>query len=353
MVVRTKAAPAKKAAPARPAAKRAAAPAARKAAPARPVAKKAAPAPAKRSAAPVRAKAAAPKAAPVTAKAPKKEDAVSDHFVLRTFHTFLATYAKWLEQQGHEVAEVLDFVAPILPPRTGPVKSTPQNRAKVSEEVQEAEEKFYDRDVIEKYSITDLRELAADLAAQGIITEVKVKRVILEQMEEAGLFRAGEDSPADEDDEVDGEDAEDADEDEEEDDDAESDDDESDGDTEEDFFTREELEGYKLKELQDLAEANELDFRGLSKAELIDLLVPEDEEADEEDDEEEDEEEEGEELVIDLNALKKASIEELLDICEQAGYDVPRSKRKNKAAILEIIEENVEGVEEEEEEDEE
>lgn len=351
MVVRTKAAPAKKAAPARPAAKRAAAPAARKAAPARPVAKKAAPAPAKRSAAPVRAKAATPKAAPATqrtAKAPKKEDAVSDHYVLRTLHTFLATYAKWLEQQGGEVQEVLDFVAPILPPRTGPVKSTPQNRAKVSEEVQEAEEKFYDRDVIEKYSITDLRELATDLAAQDIITETKVKRVILEQMEEAGLFRSGEDSPADEDDEVDGEDAEDADEDEEEDD-AESDDDESDGDTEEDFFTREELEGYKLKELQDLAEANELDFRGLSKAELIDLLVPEDEES-EEDDEEEEDEEEGEELVIDLNALKKASIEELLDICEQAGYDVPRSKRKNRAAILEIIEENVEGVEEEDEE---
>lgn len=364
MVVRTKAAPAKKTT-ARPAAKKAAAPApARKATAARPAAKKAAPAPAKRSTgasearkaqlAEARSKRGTKAAAPAeeAVKHPTRKDEISAHDVLRAYHTFNTLYVGWLGQQGEEIAEVLDFVAPILPEAAGRPKKSPATRAKVTPQEREEEQKYYDRESFEKLHITEIREVAADLAAAGVITETKVKKTILEEMEEAGLFRTDSDDDSDEDDEEHGEDAEEAEEeDDDESDDDEDDDEESDDDTETAFFTREELEGYKLKQLQEIAEANELDWNGLSKADLIDLLVPEDEE-DDEDEEEEDEDEEGEELEIDLAALKKASIEELLDICDQAGWDVPRTKRKNKAAIIEIIEENVEGGEEEEEDDE-
>lgn len=364
MVVRTKAAPAKKTT-ARPAAKKAAAPApARKATAARPAAKKAAPAPAKRSTgasearkaqlAEARAKRGAKAAAPAVeaevAKHPTRKDEITAHDVLRAYHTFNTLYVAWLGQQGEEIAEVLDFVAPILPEAAGRPKKSPATRAKVTPQEREEEQKYYDRESFEKYHITEIREIATDLAAAGVITETKVKSKILAEMEEAGLFRTDSDDDSDEGDEEYGEDAEETEEeDDDESDDDEDDDEESDDDTETAFFTREELEGYKLKQLQEIAEANELDWNGLSKADLIDLLVPEDDE--EEEDDEEDEDEEGEELEIDLAALKKASVEELLDICEQAGWDVPRTKRKNKAAIIEIIEENVANDEEEDEDE--
>lgn len=367
MVTRKVAAPAKKAVSARPVAKKAAAPApARKAVAARPVAKKAAAAPTKAASGATEARKAqlaearakrGSKPAPV-AEAPKhpvNKEKIQAHDVARSFHTFMSVYAAWLAQEGEEIAAVLNFVAPILPVPEGAPAKTPLTRAKVSEAEREEDEKYYDREKIEKYSIKDLRELATDLAAQGIITETKVKKTILEEMEEAGLFREGEDSSPDEDDEIDGEDAEEIDDDEDEEDDESDDDDESEDDTETAVFTREELAGYKLKQLQEIAEANEIEWEGLSKSELIDVLVPEDEEedeAEEEDDEDEEgEEEEGGYITIDPAALKKASIEELLEICDQAGYDVPRTKRKNKAAIIEIILENVEGDEDEEEEE--
>lgn len=263
---------------------------------------------------------------------PTKKDAVTANDVLRAQHTYNVLYAEWLKQQGEEMTEVLGFVAPILAAPVGQPKKSPMMRAKVEPEERLIDE-YYDRDVIERYSVKELRELAADLVENGVpgMTETKLKSKILEQMEAAGLFREEGSAASDEDDTEEDDDAE-AEEDEEDDEDS---DDESDDDgTEEANFTRAELKAMTLDELQDLAELNEFKWKGLDKATLIDALLGGGDDEDEADDEDEEEEED---LEIDPDELPNLSVSELLDLCKQIGLKVPAASRKNQQAIIDII----------------
>lgn len=276
---------------------------------------------------------------------PTRQEEVSAFDVLRAKHTYETLYATWLRQQGEEISEVLEFVAPIMSARPGPVQKSPGVRAKVAPADRVIEE-YYDRDKIEALPLKGLRTLAVDLAAQNLITETVKKNVILEQMEAAGLFREEGDADADEDDiedDVDEDDEEDVAEDEDE---SEDDDDEEYG---EETYTREELEEMELKELQELAEVNEMKWRGLDKAELIDaMLGAEEESEDEEEDEEEEEgEDEGEVMEIDPAELENMSASELLDLCEQLEIEVPKPKRTKKDALIELILDNSEEEDEE------
>lgn len=326
MVVRTK--PASKVAPR---ATRTAAPA-KKAAPARkaaaPARKAAASAPAPRAAK------AAPKAA-----APRKasaKDVPSAHDVLRALRTYEKLRDTYFEAYSQEVDEAADFVAPVSSPRRGrPEVDGPARKVKVAAKDQVNEE-FYDRDKTEALPVPKLRELAVDLADRGVITEVKIKSVILEQMEDAGLFRDEGDvdsDAADEDEEFEDEDSEESEDDESDDDEDESDDDDEELDEEE--YTRADLKKMDLKELQELAEINEIKWKGLNQKDLIDAMLGEDDEDDEEDGEEDEDDEEV--FEIDPSELPKLSLEDLLDICKQAGFKVPVAKRKDKKAVIELI----------------
>lgn len=303
----------------------------RKAAPARPAAQsKAEQLAAARAAKAAKEAAAAEAAAKNVEPHPTKKDAVTANDVLRSFHTFNVLYAQWLQQQGDELTEVLDFVAPILGAQRGVAKKSPLTRAKVKPEERVIDE-YYNRDDIETYSIKELRELAADLVANGIITEKVKKLVILEQMEAAGLFREEGSADSDEDD-IEEDDDEDVEEDEDDDADAdESDDDDDDGVTEENF-TRAELKKMDLAELQDIAELNQFKWKGLDKNEIIDTILGSSE--DEDDDEDEEEEED---LEIDPDELPNMSVSELLDLCKQIGLKVPAASRNNQKKIIAII----------------
>lgn len=309
-----------------------AAPVAKRAAPARPVSEaktsQLAAARAVRSE-----KAAAAKAAPTEVHPVRKEE-IQMLDVLRSLHTFFTLYSGWIQQQGEEITEVLEFVAPIMPTTAGAPKKSPLTRAKVEPEDRTIGE-YYDMDVVKKYTITELRALAADLAEQGLITETKVKPRILEQMEAAGLFREEGSAAADEDDiedDVDEGDEEDV---EEEDDEEESDSDDDADEAEDAVYERADLKGMTLKQLQELAEANEYDWKGLGKAELIDALLADEEEDDED---EEDGEEEEDVVPIDPDELPSMDLAELLELADQIdGLKIPAAKRKNKKAVIQLI----------------
>lgn len=309
-------------------ARRTAAPA-RKAAPARPATQSKADQLAAARAAKAAKEAEAAKAATKNVEPhPTKKAAVTANDVLRARHTYEFLYSQWLQQQGEEITAVLEFVAPIMAPQRGVAKKSPLTRAKVEPEERIVDE-YYNRDDIETYSIKELRELAADLAENGIITETKVKSKILAEMEAAGLFREDGSADADEDGVEEDDDA-DAEEDGEEDDDAdESDDDDDDGITTENF-TRAELKKMDLAELQDLAELNEFEWEGLDKDELIETILSASEGEDEEEDEEGD-------LEIDPDELPNMSVAELLDLCKQIGLKVPAASRNNQKKIITII----------------
>jgi hypothetical protein len=232
--------------------------------------------------------------------------------------------------------------------KRGTPTPSPAAAAKVEPEDRVIDE-FYDRDKIDALSIRELRALAADLAAHGVITETKVKNTILEQMEEAGLFREDGDADAssDDEDEEEGVDEDSEEDDEESDDeDDDSDEDESDDDDEygEETYTREELKAMTLKELQELAEVNEMKWKGLDKDALIDAMLANEEEPEDEvpEDEDEEDDEDGEVLEIDPDELPNMDISELLELAGQLEVEVPRTKRKNKDAIVELILENLE-----------
>lgn len=275
----------------------------------------------------------AAKAAP-TEKHPVRKDKISSHDVVRAWHTALMLQFQYAVQEGEEIAEALEFVAPIMGGKKGPVEKSPLTRAKVAPEKRVIGE-YYDKEIVEKYSIKDLRELAERLE----LDEQKYKTGILKELEAKGFFREDGDADADEDgveddvdedieeDEVDGDD-EDSD-----DDDSEDDDDE----TEERVYDRDDLKGMTLKELQELAEANEVNFKGLGKAELIDTLLADEDE--EEEDESDDEDEEGEDapVEIDPDELPNMDLDELLELCEQIDVKVPASKKKNKKAVIQLI----------------
>lgn len=264
---------------------------------------------------------------------PTRKDEISAYDVVRAWHTAFTLHSQFVQQQGEELAEVLDFVAPIMAAKIGGPKKTPATRAKVDPEDRVIGE-YYDRDDVEKYTLKELRELAADLVANGIISEKMKKTVILTQMEEAGLFREDGSADADEDDIED-----DVDEDAEEgveDDDSESDDDDDEDETEDVVYDRADLKAMTLKELQELAEANECDWKGMGKAALIDALLADDDE--EEDSEEAEDEEEDDDVVgIDPDDLPNMDLDELLDLCKQIDLKVPATKRKNKKSVIQMI----------------
>jgi hypothetical protein len=309
------------------------APAARKAAPARPAAA---------SKAETLAKARAAKAEKAAAAAPTKvhpvrKDKISAHDVVRAWHTALTLHAQYVAQEGQEAVEALEFVAPIMDSKPGVDKKTPLTRAKVEPEDRVIDE-YYDKEIVEKYTIKELRELAGDLG----LDEQKLKTKILAEMESKGFFREDGDSDADEDgveDDVD-EDAEGDDgEEEEELDDEESDDDSEDDDdeTEERVYDRDDLKAMTLKELQELAEANEVNFKGLGKAELIETLLADDDDEEEDDSEDEEDEDDDAPVEIDPDELPNMDLDELLELCEQIDVKVPASKKKNKKAVIQLI----------------
>lgn len=275
----------------------------------------------------------AEKAAP-TEMHPVRKDKISAHDVVRAWHTALMLQFQYAVQEGEEIAEALEFVAPIMGGKRGPAEKSPLTRAKVDPEKRVIDE-YYDKGIVEKYSIKDLRELAERLE----LDEQKYKTGILKELEAKGFFREDGDADADEDgveDDID----EDAEEDDVDDDEEESDDDDSeddDDDTEERVYDRDDLKEMTLKELQELAEANEVNFKGLGKAELIDtLLADEDEEDDDEPEDEEDEDEDAP-VEIDPDELPNMDLDELLELCEQIDVKVPASKKKNKKAVIQLI----------------
>lgn len=336
-----------------------------------PAAKKSAPAPAKKAApakpAPTR-KAAAPKAAPAPKPAVKSVEAVTAHDVLRarkaveaaTQEAYRLENLYWAQNSAaldEAKAHAEKAAAELAPPKkAGPKPAdTPARRARAKDPVAG---EFYDRDKVENYSLRELRDLAEDLADREIITERKMKRVILEQMEDAGLFREEGHSSADEDDELpddedaqEDEEAEDFEEDEDEssdEDDAEDDEDDADdaedgdGDDEE-GYTLEELKAMKLKDLQDLAEQNGVEWDDLSKSELIDKLVGEDEDEEDSEDEpeEDDDEEDGDFVEVNPEDIPNMSVKELLELAGDIGLKIPASKRKDKDYLIDKILEQV------------
>lgn len=273
---------------------------------------------------------------------PTRKEEVTAHDVLRARHTYEVLYSQWLQQQGEDITDVLNFVAPILTAPSGQPKRSPIARTKVAPEERDIEQ-YFDRDKFEALPIKEIREIAADLVANKTpgMTETKVKSVILEQMEAAGLFREEGPSDVDEDD-IEDDDDEDVEEDDELDDEESDSDDDDDEDVE--TFTRADLKKKTLDELQDLAEINEVPWKGLGKSDLIDALLggPEDDEDEEE--EESDEEDDGEAIEIDPDELPNMDIAELLDLCEQIGIadEIPANKKKSKSFIVNAILEQVE-----------
>lgn len=331
-------------------------------------AKKAVPAPAaKRPAVKPPVAAAKPTAAVSTPSKAAASDKVTGHDVARAALVlekaqteYNRTLAAYWAQNETELEAAVEHSKKTVESMSPPVREgrkpadTPSAKARAKTPVVD---EFYDLEKTTAMGLRDLRELAAELAEKGLITELKVKKTILEQMEEAGLFRSEGSSGVDEDDAVDddedvSEDEEDEEEYEEDDSDSE-DDDESDEDSDdedaddEDGFTLDDLKAMKLKELQNLAEQNSVDWDGLTKSELIAELWGEDDEEDEEDSSDEDaedaddEEEEGEDeeetVEIDLADLPKYSADELYEIAKQIGAKIPVAKRKDKKFLIQKV----------------
>jgi hypothetical protein len=324
----------------RPAAKRPVAPPPKKTA--------AKPAPARKAAAP------APKARPV-AKAPAarskpqalaadahptRKSAPTGYDVVRAIMTAVAMVNAFAEAYQEELDALTPFVAPMGKNWHGALPAEgPLQKVAVDPEDSVIGEAL-DRDDTLALPLRELRELAADLAKRGIIQETMKKPVILAQMEEAGLFREDGDPATDEDAEEEAdededlpEEADDADEDDDEDDDTEADDDDDEGDDEEyGEYTRAELREMTLKEVQELAEANGIKWKGKDQEYLVVALLP-----DEDEEEEEEEEEDGEALEIYPDELPNMDLPELLSLCEQAGWEVPAAKKKRKQSVIDFI----------------
>lgn len=277
-------------------------------------------------------------------------------------------YWKQHEAELQEVVEHAEKSVSSTPKRTGRKPAdTPVSKARSKTPVID---EFFDRDVVEAMGLREFRELAGELVEKGLISEPKIKKVALQQMEEAGLFREAGSGGADEDDSVDDDETsaedeedeeyedeeDDSDDDSDDDDDDESDEDDDDEDEDdEDGYTLDDLKAMKLKQLQDLAEQNEIDVDGMSKSEIIEALLesaedeedddedeeePEDE-VDEDDDEEEEDEDDEETIEIDLDDLKKMSVDELYTLAKQVEAKIPVAKRKDKKFLIAKIEEKL------------
>lgn len=335
-----------------------------------------APSKAPAKAAPAPRKAPAPKPAPKPAAAPveSKETKVSAHDVLRAIKTAQLAQQEadklqdlyWSQNErelmgavkhAHEFAEENQPMK-----KRGPkADDTPASKAKSHEPVIG---EYFDKTKTTRLGIKELRALAAELAEKGIITETKMKPVILKQMEAAGLFREPGDVASDEgdaddyDDVAEGVEEEELDDDEYEDDDEsddEDDEDESEDDDEEDDepYTREELEEMTLKELQGLAEEYQIRWKGLDKDDLVDALAGDEDEDEPEDEEEEDGEDEGGILEVDPDDFPDMSVEELLNIArgiadEDEDFKVTAKMKKDHGHLVDVLTEYFEEEDEEE-----
>lgn len=332
-------------------------------------------APAKKAAAPARKAAPAAKPAPKAAPTkPVRKPAVGSEEKVTAYDVLRARKAADLAQQEVYRLETLfwkqnedilqgavehaeNFAEENTPPKRTGRKPAETPAAKVKAKTPNVAGEYFDKDETLALGLVDLRDLARELAENGVITETKVKKDIIAQMEAAGLFREAGADDTDEDDAVDDdedsaedEEAEDFDEedDAEDDDDSEDDDDESDDeddDEEDEGYSLDDLKAMKLKQLQELAEQNEIDWDGLSKAELIEEIWGDDEDEDEpEDDADEDDEEDEEEeetIEIDVTDLPNMSADELYALAKSTGVKVPVAKRKDKKFLVKKLEDEL------------
>lgn len=287
-----------------------------------------------------RAARAAKQSKPPLEQHPAKEGVPSGHDVVRAGLTFFALLEAYAEAYRDELDALAPFIAPMGAAKQGrPEKDGPARKVKVEPE-DSAIGEVYDYEETRVLPLAELRELAADLAERGIIAERKVKATILKEMEEAGLFReegdssSGEGDEEDDDDEEGSEEAGESDEDEDEDSESEDDDDE------EEEYSRADLRKMTLDQVQELAKENKRPWKGMDKEALIVSLIPDEDEEDED----------GGELEIDPSELPSMGLDELLGLCEQAGWRVPNAKRKSKKAVIDLILENLGDDEEDEDE---
>jgi len=294
---------------------------------------------------------------------------------------YWGAYNGALDGAVEHAAKMAQEVEKEVPKRTGrpATKEGPARKALAPEPNVAGE--FYDIDVVKGYGIVQLRELANDLADRGIITERKIKGVIYDQMEEAGLFRqagtSDSDADAEDDDEVGEEGEEDFEE--YEDDEAEaadsaddeSDDEDDDGGDDEDALTLDDLNNMDLAQLQEIAEEWGLSWKGLKQKEIIAKIVAasegsedsdeeepeddedeteeyEDESADEEDDSDEEEDEE-EEMELSMDDIEAMGAEELTALLEQLEIRVPAKLKNNADGLRDLLLENLEAQDDEEE----
>lgn len=328
--------------PGRPAA------AAKKAVPARKAAPAAKPAPVKATPKPP-VKAAPAERKPIS-KAPAQQTYTA-HDVLRAFANAFRMFNVYWEEYG----EVLDGAALHVgelapPPKNGrPFKDGPARKALAKKPPVAGE--YFDLDEVQQMGAVAIRELAAGLAERGLITETKIKKTIIEQMEEAGLFRETGDSDADEVDELDDEEVEDDDEEEFEDD-EEDDEDDSDGDDDEDdgeeAYTLADLKNMDIEELQGLAEQLGIRWKNLTKASLINKIMETAEGDEEEPEDDEEEDDDAEELELDMDDIQNMSAAELVDILEKMQIAVPAKIKKNADALRDLLLENIDEDDEEE-----
>jgi hypothetical protein len=172
-----------------------------------------------------------------------------------------------------------------------------------------------DRDEVMALKLPELRELAREY---NLDEQVK-KTVILEELEDKGLFRDEESDAEDDEDESE----EDGDEEE-----------EAEDDTVTKDVTREDLEPLTLRQLQKIAQDNEIGYKGLDKEQLLDALVG----PAEDDEEEGGDEDENEPLVIDLEDLPTMGLEELQELAEKLELDVTDAVFASKLKLRKAIE---------------
>jgi len=354
------AAPAKKAPARRPAAP---APAKKSA----PPAKKAAPA--KKTVAP-KAPVEAPKERPATKPKLQSHDVVMAYVAARKAqHVFEELAAAYAAEYGETVDFVVDHTKAVMeldtPKQSGPKrKDGPVRKAMVEEEDSVIGEVF-DREKLEyQYSLPELRALFKELLEKDErLTPTLKKLEILKQLEENGYFREEVAADSDEADDEEEEDlgAEDEFEDEsdveDEDDDGDGDaedDDEEEDDEDEEVLTAEDLDGYTLKQLREVAEENQVSTKGKKEAELREelkaLLDAEDEPDDEEDDEEEEDDDEG---YLTVDDLPNMDLEELLAVAKQSNLKVPATTAKSAAKMRAFLTPYLEADEDDEEDDDE
>jgi hypothetical protein len=288
---------------------------------------------------------------------------VTAHDVLRAKLTYEHLYARYWEQYGEEVAEIKARGKEVLaeldgPGRVGrPPKEAPITQGKKSDPLIG---ETYDYNEFKGFPLVKIREIARDLAAEGIIEETVKKTVILEQMEEAGLFRESDDeapvrrdsrdvADTPEEDEEGDEEFEDEDDDSEDDEESDEEDDDDDDEEDGDDITPDYLRRLNLKDLQDVAEENDIPWKKKTQAallaELIEAAGGEDEEPDDEEDE--DEEEDGGLTEEQIRAMSNKELRTIMAQLVKAGEDEPPLKvRKDTAALAEWVIEHLDEDEE-------